>query len=35
MKYIYDRCPVIAAVGPVENLTDYNVIRSAMWWVRY
>ncbi|KAL7302269.1 mitochondrial-processing peptidase subunit beta [Trichogramma pretiosum] len=35
MKYIYDRCPVIAAVGPCENLTDYNVIRSAMWWARY
>lgn len=34
MKYIYDRCPVVAAVGPVENLTDYNVIRGAMYWVR-
>lgn len=35
MKYIYDRCPVIAAVGPVENLTDYNIIRAAMYWIRY
>ncbi|XP_058797790.1 mitochondrial-processing peptidase subunit beta [Phymastichus coffea] len=35
MKYIYDRCPVIAAVGPVENLTDYNMIRGAMYWIRY
>ncbi|XP_011497091.1 PREDICTED: mitochondrial-processing peptidase subunit beta isoform X2 [Ceratosolen solmsi marchali] len=34
MKYIYDQCPVIAAVGPVENLTDYNHIRSAMYWIR-
>ncbi len=35
MKYIYDRCPVVAAVGPVENLTDYNQIRAAMYWVRF
>lgn len=34
MKYIYDHCPVIAAVGPVENLPDYNTIRSAMYWTR-
>jgi len=33
-KYIYDRCPAIAAVGPVENLPDYNVIRSGMYWLR-
>jgi len=33
-KYIYDRCPVIAAVGPIENLPDYNIIRSGMWWLR-
>jgi len=33
-KYIYDKCPVIAAVGPVENLTDYNRVRSQMYWVR-
>lgn len=33
-KYIYDRCPAIAAVGPVENLTDYNVIKSRMYWLR-
>lgn len=31
-KYIYDRCPAIAAVGPVENLPEYNKIRSAMYW---
>ncbi|XP_003489837.1 mitochondrial-processing peptidase subunit beta [Bombus impatiens] len=34
MKYIYDQCPVIAAVGPVENLQDYNVIRSGMYRLR-
>jgi len=33
-EYIYDRCPVIAAVGPVENLPDYNNIRSGMYWLR-
>ncbi|KAK2587812.1 hypothetical protein KPH14_003914 [Odynerus spinipes] len=34
MKYIYDHCPAIAAVGPVENLPDYNTIRSGMYWLR-
>ena len=29
-KYIYDRCPVFAAVGPTEGVPDYNVIRSRM-----
>ncbi|ENN72490.1 hypothetical protein HUJ04_001113 [Dendroctonus ponderosae] len=33
-KYLYDRCPAIAAVGPVENLPDYNNIRSSMYWIR-
>jgi len=33
-KYIYDRCPAVAAVGPVENLPDYNIIRSGMYWLR-
>ncbi|KAL1489442.1 hypothetical protein ABEB36_014336 [Hypothenemus hampei] len=33
-KYLYDRCPAIAAVGPVENLPDYNKIRSSMYWIR-
>jgi len=33
-KYIYDQCPVVAAVGPVENLPDYNRIRSSMYWLR-
>lgn len=34
MKYIYDRCPAVAAVGPVEQLPDYNRIRSSMYWLR-
>ncbi|XP_068108801.1 cytochrome b-c1 complex subunit 1, mitochondrial [Hyperolius riggenbachi] len=35
MKYIYDKCPAVAAVGPVEQLPDYNRIRSAMYWLRF
>ncbi|XP_053970446.1 mitochondrial-processing peptidase subunit beta [Hylaeus volcanicus] len=31
MKYIYDQCPVIAAVGPIENLPDYTITRSKMF----
>lgn len=34
MKYIYDKCPAIAAVGPIEQLPDYNRVRSAMYWLR-
>jgi len=33
-KYIYDRCPAVAAVGPTENLPDYNVIRNYLYWLR-
>ncbi|XP_053151857.1 cytochrome b-c1 complex subunit 1, mitochondrial isoform X2 [Hemicordylus capensis] len=33
-KYLYDRCPAVAAVGPIEQLPDYNRIRSAMYWLR-
>uniref|UniRef100_A0A4W3J4L8 Mitochondrial-processing peptidase subunit beta n=1 Tax=Callorhinchus milii TaxID=7868 RepID=A0A4W3J4L8_CALMI len=33
-KYLYDKCPAIAAVGPIEQLPDYNRIRSAMYWLR-
>merc|ERR1712108_13813 len=28
-KYVYDRCPVVAAVGPVKQVPDYNIIRMA------
>ncbi|XP_064604939.1 LOW QUALITY PROTEIN: mitochondrial-processing peptidase subunit beta-like [Liolophura sinensis] len=34
MKYIYDKCPAIAAVGPIEQLLDYNRIRGGMYWLR-
>ncbi|KAI1892818.1 hypothetical protein AGOR_G00137430 [Albula goreensis] len=33
-KYIYDKCPAVAAIGPVEQLPDYNRMRSAMYWLR-
>lgn len=33
-RYIYDRCPAVAAVGPTEALPDYNRIRSSMYWLR-
>lgn len=33
-KYIYDRCPALAAVGPVEGVPDYNRIRGSMYWLR-
>jgi predicted Zn-dependent peptidase len=33
-KYFYDQCPAVAAVGPIESLTDYNRIRSNMFWLR-
>jgi processing peptidase subunit beta len=35
MKYIYDQCPAISAVGPVEQLPDYNRTRGRMWWARF
>uniref|UniRef100_A0A672T9N2 Mitochondrial-processing peptidase subunit beta n=1 Tax=Sinocyclocheilus grahami TaxID=75366 RepID=A0A672T9N2_SINGR len=34
MKYIYNKAPAIAAVGPIEQLPDYNRIRSGMHWFR-
>nr|XP_034839467.1 cytochrome b-c1 complex subunit 1, mitochondrial-like [Maniola hyperantus] len=33
-KYIYDKCPVLAAVGPTETLPDYNRLRAGMYWLR-
>jgi len=33
-KYIYDQCPVVSAVGPVEQLDDYGILRGGMYWVR-
>ncbi|XP_008283665.1 cytochrome b-c1 complex subunit 1, mitochondrial [Stegastes partitus] len=34
-KYIYDKCPAVAAVGPIEQLPDYNRTRSGMYWLRF
>lgn len=34
MKYIYDKCPAVAGVGPVEQLPDYNRLRGGMYWLR-
>ncbi|KXJ11833.1 mitochondrial-processing peptidase subunit beta [Exaiptasia diaphana] len=33
-KYIYDRCPAVVGVGPVEQLPDYNRLRGGMYWLR-
>ncbi|CAB3994664.1 Mitochondrial-processing peptidase subunit beta, partial [Paramuricea clavata] len=33
-KYLYDRCVAVAAIGPVEQLPDYNRLRSGMYWTR-
>jgi len=32
--YIYDRCPVVASVGPTEAVIDYMMLRDKMWWMR-
>uniref|UniRef100_A0A8C9WKA4 Ubiquinol-cytochrome c reductase core protein 1 n=1 Tax=Scleropages formosus TaxID=113540 RepID=A0A8C9WKA4_SCLFO len=34
-KYIYDKCPAVAGVGPIEQLPDYNRVRSGMYWLRF
>uniref|UniRef100_A0A672SIX7 Cytochrome b-c1 complex subunit 1, mitochondrial-like n=1 Tax=Sinocyclocheilus grahami TaxID=75366 RepID=A0A672SIX7_SINGR len=34
-KYIYDKCPAVSAVGPIEQVPDYNRMRSAMYWLRF
>lgn len=33
-KYIYDRCPAVAAVGCTEGLPEYTRIRAGMYWLR-
>lgn len=35
MKYIYDNCPSVVGYGPIEALTDYNRVRSNMYWLRF
>ncbi|KAM9327416.1 mitochondrial-processing peptidase subunit beta [Pholidichthys leucotaenia] len=32
-RHIYNRAPAIAAVGPIEQLPDYNQIHSGMFWI--
>ncbi|XP_056001359.1 mitochondrial-processing peptidase subunit beta-like [Ostrea edulis] len=34
-KYIYDRCPALAAVGPTGAVPDYASLRSEFYWIRY
>lgn len=34
-NYIWNRCPVVSGLGPVENLPNYEEIRMYMSWVRY
>lgn len=33
-KYMYDRCPAVAAVGPIEGMPDYTRIRAGQYWLR-
>eukprot|EP00045_Choanoeca_perplexa_P005823 m.48730 g.48730 ORF g.48730 m.48730 type:complete len:463 (+) comp13314_c0_seq1:14-1402(+) len=33
-RYVYDRCPAVSAVGPIEQFPDYNRLRSTMVWLR-
>lgn len=32
-KWLYDRCPVVAAVGPTEKLQPYTKIRNNQYWI--
>ncbi|XP_035436387.2 cytochrome b-c1 complex subunit 1, mitochondrial-like [Spodoptera frugiperda] len=33
-QYLFNQCPVVAAVGPTEGLFEYPRIRSYMYWSR-
>ncbi|CAH0703105.1 unnamed protein product [Spodoptera exigua] len=33
-QIMYDKCPVVAVVGPSETMPDYNRIRAGQWWLR-
>uniref|UniRef100_A0A8C2T1T4 Mitochondrial-processing peptidase subunit beta n=2 Tax=Coturnix japonica TaxID=93934 RepID=A0A8C2T1T4_COTJA len=33
-KYIYDKRPAVAALGPIEQLPEYDKICSGMYWLR-
>lgn len=34
-KYIWDQCPVVASIGPIEGLDEYCLMRSNMYWARW
>ncbi|KAI2810969.1 mitochondrial processing peptidase beta subunit [Blomia tropicalis] len=34
-EHIWDRCPAVSAIGPVENFPNYEEIRMKMSWMRY
>jgi processing peptidase subunit beta len=34
-RYFYDRDHVLAAIGPIYELPDYNWIRRLSYWLRY
>ncbi|KAK7604965.1 hypothetical protein V9T40_006151 [Parthenolecanium corni] len=33
--YVYDKCPVMAGVGPTEDLIDYENLRSKMFYLPF
>lgn len=33
-NYLYDQCPAVAAIGPIQTMPDYNRIRAATLWLR-
>ncbi|VFQ91972.1 unnamed protein product [Cuscuta campestris] len=34
-RFIFDRDVAISAVGPIQNLPDYNWFRRRTYWLRY
>lgn len=33
-RYLYNKCPVVSAIGPTEGLMEYPRTRGSMWWLR-
>jgi processing peptidase subunit beta len=33
-KHLFDKDVAVAGLGPIEQLTDYNRVRSGMFWLR-
>lgn len=33
-RYLYNKCPVVSAIGPLEGLPEYPRTRASMWWLR-